>query len=550
MSGWLTETEIHLLDAEIARRVEVMIVPLRRRRNSLLPISRLPDELMQLIFSFSASHWNSSVQPISYSDSMSLSQVCKAWRLVALATGNMWSNISIAHSHLAKLFLSRSAHNLIHVDWNHEQQEKNLILTDGFEECVDAFTTALRHAERITSIEIYLPYEGVDFRLHLLPLIAKARPAFARLRYFSADFSGGIDGPLTSLDECFLGGASELTHLKLLQCQINPVTILAFSNLKSLRLPDIWLQPITISPQEWRNVLSFLSGTLEALSVDDQFIQQNDTTVIDLNCMQHLTLRGSVPTMEVALAGLRTPALRHLTLHIDGFGDGLDLHGGEFFSSWARIVNAQLSWDTMKSQDFWSLTLHSRDGISLRSVNSKHHEVEILLKFVIEDGPWDVAMFIQELEERTQQRLVELHVVMIPEIDGDVPWKDLPWAALGACMPNISLLELNEASFDSFFETSVHSFYYSQLSELHLRNINLSSEFSTEASNLLVSLSTRATRPECKAIRAIYLSAGCKLCRQTRNMFGQVSVFFDQEEVEWDPDRPWQWWGMECPWPR
>jgi hypothetical protein len=38
---WATEMNISLLDAEIVRRLQATIVPLRRRRNTLLPISRL-----------------------------------------------------------------------------------------------------------------------------------------------------------------------------------------------------------------------------------------------------------------------------------------------------------------------------------------------------------------------------------------------------------------------------------------------------------------------------------------------------------------------------
>jgi hypothetical protein len=535
---WSTETQIDLLDAEIARRLEAMIVPLRRRRNSLLPMFRLPEELMQLIISFTASQGNE--EALRYSDLLTVSQVCYAWRHVTLANKRNWSDIHITYPYLATLFLSRSAPHPIHLSWIHTKSEEILTSMDGFEERVNAFKSVLRHAERIASIHIHMPFEDSEFELHLLPILSSVAPMLTHLRSFSADFSGYPDGRLVSLDECFKGGATKLTHLRLLHCQVSPSIVASFSHLRSLYLPDVW-SLATISAQEWRDALVLLSPTLEVLRVDTQYLGSFDSLSVDLKLMDKLTLRGSIPKMEAAVSGLRTPFLHHLILHNHGY-----IHGESMCSAWARIVNRQLTWsDSMRLQERWSLSLHSTEGICLQALDSEHGDVDIRLKTFIKSVSETVAQSITGLQERTQQRIVELHVIMEPDIDGNIFWKDMPWVDLSTHIPNLCRLEVNEVGFHSFFHDPVHLLYL-QLSVLHLSDVDLSDESSDKVSGLVVALSNREALPECEAISTIHLSSGCQLNSRTRDLLGSnVRVFFDREEVDWDPTRPLKWWGAD-----
>jgi hypothetical protein len=90
ITRWATEMNIDLLDAEIVRRLQATIAPLRRRRNSLLPILRLPNELLQKIFSISNLQRSHSDEVLVQCGPMPLSQVCQ---VVEAACVSQWKTL-------------------------------------------------------------------------------------------------------------------------------------------------------------------------------------------------------------------------------------------------------------------------------------------------------------------------------------------------------------------------------------------------------------------------------------------------------------------------
>ncbi|KAF8481675.1 hypothetical protein DFH94DRAFT_404322 [Russula ochroleuca] len=78
------------IDDEINSLVESTLA-LKFRRNTLVPISRLPPETLTAIFSFlSPSAWNKEA------GQMSVAQVCRRWRETALNYSRLWTQINFA----------------------------------------------------------------------------------------------------------------------------------------------------------------------------------------------------------------------------------------------------------------------------------------------------------------------------------------------------------------------------------------------------------------------------------------------------------------------
>ncbi|KAF8647498.1 hypothetical protein AX16_006703 [Volvariella volvacea WC 439] len=110
--------DIAQIDEEIARSYE-RIRHLRALRNTLVPVARLPDELLlKIIFAHRSQHEADIVQQfgddeyfptLSYSW-LSITHVCHHWRMVALECPNLWTKMYIRNNHSNWLddFIQRS----------------------------------------------------------------------------------------------------------------------------------------------------------------------------------------------------------------------------------------------------------------------------------------------------------------------------------------------------------------------------------------------------------------------------------------------------------
>ena len=102
------ERKIQLVDSAIAKE--------KRNINSLLPISRLPTEVLSHIFTYVSLNCSDfpEIQESPY-ECMTVSQVCYNWRTVALATHSLWSTVYMNYLDGVALFLQRSGKMLLDV---------------------------------------------------------------------------------------------------------------------------------------------------------------------------------------------------------------------------------------------------------------------------------------------------------------------------------------------------------------------------------------------------------------------------------------------------
>jgi hypothetical protein len=469
---WSVETDVDRLDAEIARRLEAMIAPLRRRRNSLLPISRLPDELLLSIFMFCA-HEEDEVQPrIKYPQSITPSHVCHAWRQLALSSGRLWCDVSIARPQIARLCLSRSLPHLIHVNWTFEGKE-HLVPVKVLGDYLDVFGQTLQDANRIVSVHMHMPQYNSDTRGRLISIVCLAKPRFTCLREFHADFGENRYGLVPDfIDSFFAGGAAQVTYLELRFCQVEFSTLMRMSCLRSLSLVDV-SETSRIDGQEWRQLLTSLSESLEALDINAELLympadSMSDPSNVVLKRMDHLTLRGFMPDISAALRDLDTLALRRLTLRPDG---------RSFFEipNFASEICFQLLFsEQMKVQKAWSLKLHPT-GISVCAVDRA--DIIFSLNTDLEIHSERFSEFLEHLGADMQKRITELCIVEPDESQPDhiqrgISWPPLPWSSLLQYIPNITSLRLNEARFDTLFKANAN-LVYRYLSVLHLHDMDL-----------------------------------------------------------------------------
>ncbi|KAL0566987.1 hypothetical protein V5O48_015007 [Marasmius crinis-equi] len=81
---------------------------IRSQLNHLVPVSALPTEVLTYIFSFCIVHPSSrSLSKPNPSTTLAFTQVCRAWRTLAISSPCLWSTIDVCHDRFASLCLSR-----------------------------------------------------------------------------------------------------------------------------------------------------------------------------------------------------------------------------------------------------------------------------------------------------------------------------------------------------------------------------------------------------------------------------------------------------------
>jgi hypothetical protein len=273
-------------------------------------------------------------------------------------------------------------------------------------EYLDVFT---QHADRITSLYLRMDqYDPWHFHDDILPIILTTKSGFPHLLRFHLDFSGDHWNSGRSEDDFLLHcmqNSRQLTHLELNSCEVLPSTIVTLSGLTSLSLPG--QGGSDASAQEWRAMLAALSGTLEHRDMETVFIQSewNTFPIVDLKRVDKLTLRGELAALERALAGFRTPMVRHLSL----FQNRPHPEVEDFFPAWAKITNQQMIWPHMQHQSKWALWIDS-GGVCLRTPDSAV-TLWISAGWAGVDDPEDIEPCFNTLEHRTRHHIVELHAL-------------------------------------------------------------------------------------------------------------------------------------------
>ncbi|KDQ08104.1 hypothetical protein BOTBODRAFT_180128 [Botryobasidium botryosum FD-172 SS1] len=87
----------------------------RRRRNQLTAIHRLPNEILALIFEFTECSPENAKQPLDLRSPINISQVSKLWREIALDTATLWTAIDAVNAPILHIFTSRSKRALLDI---------------------------------------------------------------------------------------------------------------------------------------------------------------------------------------------------------------------------------------------------------------------------------------------------------------------------------------------------------------------------------------------------------------------------------------------------
>ncbi|KAK7676233.1 hypothetical protein QCA50_020813 [Cerrena zonata] len=139
------------------------VINLRRRLNTLIPINRLPPELLATIFSFCQDgHWYLNSQPNSRHIAMALrwiitAGVCHHWREVALQTPRLWARVDLDYPVFAReCSLVLAKHSPLYVTahrWNTEQRAMFNVITSN---------TNLIHSIDLETFQFAPPSGGLD----------------------------------------------------------------------------------------------------------------------------------------------------------------------------------------------------------------------------------------------------------------------------------------------------------------------------------------------------------------------------------------------------
>ncbi|KAK7691093.1 hypothetical protein QCA50_006196 [Cerrena zonata] len=146
----VTDSDILTIEKNIRSRQEtirkeiLIIVEKKRYLNSLLPISRLPGEVLLRLFRHCSS------QPV-YRDRypcFNISHVCYNWRELALQTPEMWNTFCLGHPECVKLLLERSGMAPLQVTSSGRLTEKPHPLV------ADSLKLVLKHSHRVEALTL------------------------------------------------------------------------------------------------------------------------------------------------------------------------------------------------------------------------------------------------------------------------------------------------------------------------------------------------------------------------------------------------------------
>ena len=212
------EHQQQAIDIEI-KLLENSILQLRYRRNALAPISFLPIEVIESIFSYSQRVHNSTLSTFTPGESrekrdpawLRVAHVCHQWREIALNQALFWSHVVFANVSWAGAaeILSRAKNVPLYLEARVPHYRWNDIQFATFQEEFQ------RRISRIRRLEISAIQPHLDNILQVLvtPASILERLSLARARY--------CPGPSSLPDTLFNGITPRLSRLELRDCDIS-----------------------------------------------------------------------------------------------------------------------------------------------------------------------------------------------------------------------------------------------------------------------------------------------------------------------------------------
>ena len=291
---------LHAIEAKI-KSLEESALELKRYRNSLVPISSLPNEILSIIFSLLPS-----IAFFELSESFSvspISHVCHRWREILLNLPNFWSHINfnrLSRAANAEM-LARAKMSPLDVEaiTEHGYAEEKFIAFEGH------IKTHIHHTRQFT-------IAATSERLgRMFGQLVSSAPSLEELAITNTDL--GRETPLVIPDNLFDGIAPKLVDLQLWACAIGWESPL----LKGLRNFTLSLFPLQarVPLKTWLDALSRMPR-LESLTLQNgvpihSMTRQPRLTVV-LSSITDLHISSLVQNCIAVLAGLVLPALIRL----------------------------------------------------------------------------------------------------------------------------------------------------------------------------------------------------------------------------------------------
>ncbi|KAJ3533450.1 hypothetical protein NMY22_g7327 [Coprinellus aureogranulatus] len=170
--------------------LERELIALKTCQNAIVPINRLPPEILSQIFHY--------VQDLDEQDSFRtlfwvvITAVCKHWRAVALNCNTLWTRLAFPHPKFTELMLSRSGSAPLRIEIR-----DNAFYTQS----IGVLRKALSQVERLLTVNVVF---GNSVLEDVLPLSLSGAPMMESLTIVSEDFklpSTFFDGGLPASND-------------------------------------------------------------------------------------------------------------------------------------------------------------------------------------------------------------------------------------------------------------------------------------------------------------------------------------------------------------
>lgn len=307
------EETLQMIDESI-ESYQTSILAFKSRRNSLVPISRLPTETFREIFSFAQLLCLDSAGPNHNPlEWINLTYVCRHWRNIALNLPRLWVYLPIGNLKWVQEMLRRSKNFslVIGSDSPHSDSKKS------------GLRLALEHVHRIRELSIRDISPETWRALHT-KILRKPAP---RLEHFC--LIARIDDDQFDtlfITEDILCNTDQLRHLELTNCGLNLDSYLLRS-LTHLTLHNV-LRDVTLVGNRFVDILASIPE-LESLDLYDSLpfenVRQSSRTSEDLHFARLRTLHihdSAIPALEALFRCITFPptTVVHVVCH-DNDGD-------------------------------------------------------------------------------------------------------------------------------------------------------------------------------------------------------------------------------------
>ncbi|TFK67126.1 hypothetical protein BDN72DRAFT_961243 [Pluteus cervinus] len=210
------------IDAKI-HDFEEAILALKRERNTLSPICRLPYDILASIFQRVAEDGVLDLPWIK-----ALTHVCSHWRTVALNFPMLWTEINFKCSDLVLAKLDRSQSALLSVQYRVERRKP--------ENKLDSLISALRHLHRIQDLGLAMPASW--FESGVLDTLSFPAPALEKCFIHVSQPKSPQQPHWIDLPDDMFPSFSHLTSLQLRHCIFDWTDLINLPRLTTLDVAD------------------------------------------------------------------------------------------------------------------------------------------------------------------------------------------------------------------------------------------------------------------------------------------------------------------------